>query len=306
MKKSFKTSPDDNGKRIDSVISAKFAECSRAKVKRLIETGAVSANGEKINEAKKKIKDITNIEISFPEKNNEKNITGEKIPLEIIYEDDSILVINKPPGIIVHPGAGNQKGSIVNALVGRNENFANNFEDQTRPGIVHRLDKDTSGCLVTAKTQEIQNILIKLFSSRQVEKKYLALTYRVPPHKEGVIDTFFGRHPVSRKKMSVLDFSPKRAISEYKILKEIQIEGLPCAVVEINLKTGRTHQIRVHLAHIKSPVLGDKLYGGKQKISVPRQVLHAWKIPFPHPKHGKPMHFESPIPQDFSSYAGRI
>ncbi len=299
MKKNATIHFEDIGKRLDSVLAAKFANFSRSAIKKLIEAGAVSIQGKKITDPKKKITDTTNtIEIDFPNPTNQNYILAENIPLNIIYEDDYMLVLDKPAHIAVHPGAGLENGTIVNALVGRDANFAKAFERSARPGIVHRIDKDTSGCLIIAKTQKIQDRLIELFASRQVEKRYLAITYGCPKEKEGIIDTFFGRHPVLRKKMAVVQFSTRRAITEYKVLEEFIIKTQHCARIEINLKTGRTHQIRVHLAHIKCPVLGDKIYGGRQKLFAPRQLLHAWKISLPHPQTGSIISFESPIPND--------
>ncbi len=297
MKKSATSTHADIGRRLDAVLAAKFADISRSGIKRLIEAGAVKAGGIIVKEAKMKIKAPGSLEIEIPEK-KEPDPEGETIPLDIIFEDESIIIINKAPGMAVHPGAGTPDGTIVNALISRYANFADAFKDKSRPGIVHRLDKDTSGCLVVAKNEEAMGKLLAAFSSRNVKKTYLAISYGIPARKEGVIDTFFGRHPAVRNKMSVLEFSRRRAVTEYRVAKEFQIAGQACALLEINLKTGRTHQIRVHMAYLRCPVLGDKTYGGRQKISVPRQMLHAWKISFPHPRNGEMISFECPVPDD--------
>lgn len=191
-------------------------------------------------------------------------------------------------------------------MLGRDVNFAKKLSDNQRPGIVHRLDKDTSGCLVIAKNLSTKEKLSRYFSDRKVDKTYVVLVYGFPEHEKEEIVTLIGRHPVNRKKMAVLKTGGRKAVTCYKLMKKGRIEGYPASMLCINLKTGRTHQIRVHLAYRHIPVLGDKIYGGRQKIKVSRQMLHAWKIKFQHPVTGKPISFESPFPHDFSLILNKI
>jgi 23S rRNA pseudouridine1911/1915/1917 synthase len=295
--------------RLDVFLRSFFPEHSRSAIQNLIEKGFVRINGNKITAPAKKLFKGDKIEIVFPEIiSSQKPLVPARLKLDIIYEDDYIYLINKPPGIVVHPGAGREQNTIVNAILAVDENFPKKFNDELRPGIVHRLDKDSSGCLLVAKNIEAQKNLIKSFADRKVEKTYLAVTNGIPVKKEGTIDSFYGRHPGDRKKMAVLKKSSRRAVTKYKVLKEGQINGCHCALVELSIETGRTHQIRVHMAHIKTPVLGDKIYGGKQKKAPEtlRQILHAWKLSFPHPHTGEKLSFESPLPPYFERIISMI
>lgn len=297
MKICVKSEKSDIGKRLDIFLSAKIANLSRSQIKKLIESGSLRKNGKILNDPSAKIKNEEIFELEYETESNN-TLKPVKIPLDIIYEDEHLLVINKAPGIAVHLGSGEQNPTIVNALIANFANFAEAFADKLRPGIVHRLDKDTSGCLIIAKNEKIREKLSKKFATRNIEKIYLAITYGVPKEKYGLIDTFFGRHPVIRHKMAVLKEGWRKAVTEYKTLREFSFQSQRCALLELNIKTGRTHQIRVHLAHIKSPVWGDKVYGGKQSITAPRQLLHAWKIKLLHPVSEKEIGIESPIPED--------
>jgi 23S rRNA pseudouridine1911/1915/1917 synthase len=289
--------------RIDIFLAKNLENISRSRIQKLIEGGFVKVSEEIILNPARKLKSGCEISIYLPDKEEHKPLKQKEINLDIIYEDDSIYILNKRPGIIVHPSENNEEDTIINGILAINPSMASEFADSERPmGVVHRLDKDTSGCLIAAKTLKAQNFLVKLFAERTVRKTYLAITSAIPKEKEGRIDTFFGRHPVNRKKMAVLKDSPRRAVSEYKILQEGLINGRPCALIEVLIETGRTHQIRVHLAHIKAPVLGDKIYGGKQEAKgIKRQLLHAWKISFLHPDTRKEISFEAPLPEDFQN-----
>jgi 23S rRNA pseudouridine1911/1915/1917 synthase len=294
---------DEVQTRIDLFLAKNLENISRSRIQKLIEGGFVKLNEEITSNPAGKLKSGCEISIDLPDKEEHKPLKPKEINLDIIYEDDSIYVLNKRPGIIVHPSEKNEEDTIINGILAINPSMASEFANSERHmGVVHRLDKDTSGALIIAKTLKAQDFLARLFAERTVRKTYLAITSAIPKEKEGRIDTFFGRHPVNRKKMAVLKDSPRRAVSKYKILQEGLINGRPCALIEVLIETGRTHQIRVHLAHIKAPVLGDKIYGGKQDAKgIKRQLLHAWKISFLHPETGKEIFFEAPLPEDFQN-----
>jgi 23S rRNA pseudouridine1911/1915/1917 synthase len=220
----------------------------------------------------------------------------EAMDLEILFEDDDLLVINKPAGLVVHPGAGHQTHTLVNALLAHCKNLSG-IGGKERPGIVHRLDKETSGALVIAKNDAAHRDLAKQFADRTIGKIYLALVAGTLRKSSGTIDAPIARHPVQRKKMSVARRAGRSAKTEYRVLRS----SGDASLVECTIHSGRTHQIRVHLHHLGHPVLGDKLYGGKRAGSFPRQMLHAWKLSFRHPRTGKTMNFTAPIPQDLET-----
>lgn len=289
---------NDCGQRLDRFLASKIPDHSRSYFQKLIREGLVLYNGSPCPDPDFKISSGS-VEISFPEE-KPREITPEKIELDVIYEDNELLVINKAAGIVVHPAAGNWSGTIVNALAGRDKFFISETEDENlRPGIVHRLDKDTSGCLIIAKNASSQFKLSKLFSSREVKKTYAAITYGFPLKDTERIETLIGRHHIDRKKMAVVEKNGKEAITIYNVVKKGIVEDAKLALLDVQILTGRTHQIRVHLASRKAPILGDTVYGGKQSYPAPRQMLHAWKISFPHPETGKLLELESLLPCDF-------
>jgi 23S rRNA pseudouridine1911/1915/1917 synthase len=218
----------------------------------------------------------------------------EAIPLTILYEDDDLIVINKAAGMTVHPGAGQREHTLVNALLHHCSTLSG-IGGKERPGIVHRLDKETSGCLVAAKNDVAHRELSKQFTARTVEKIYLALVAGKLRKETGVIENKIGRHPVHRQRMSVSSPRGRAAKTEYRVLRSSEQASL----VECKLHSGRTHQIRVHLHHLGHPVLGDKIYAPKLAKDFPRQMLHAWKLGFRHPRSGEWMNFEAPLPDDF-------
>jgi 23S rRNA pseudouridine1911/1915/1917 synthase len=305
-KKILKIDETCSGLRLDQALAALIPDSSRAQLQKLIKNGNVRLNEEICETPRTKAQLNDCIEIIFPDE-KEIGLIAENIDLPVLFEDNDLIVINKPSGIVVHPAAGNWTGTVVNALAGRDANFADELpSDDLRPGIVHRLDKDTSGCLVIAKKTETQYKLSKAFAERNVKKTYAALVCGHPKKNSERIETLIGRHKTNRKKMAVVERNGKEAISIYKTLKKGFIEKSPVSLLEVEIKTGRTHQIRVHLAYKKLPVLGDIMYGGRQNISAERQMLHAWKLSFPHPTNGNEMNFESPFPDDFKTLLDRI
>jgi 23S rRNA pseudouridine1911/1915/1917 synthase len=231
----------------------------------------------------------------------EAELKPQDLPLDVLYEDKDLIAINKPPGLVVHPGAGNRDGTLVNALLHHVKDLAG-VGGVLRPGIVHRLDKDTSGVMVVAKNDRALDALQKAFASREVEKIYLALVVGQPADT-GTFHTLYGRHPKNRLKFSGRVKRGKTAVTHWRVVER---KG-PLAQVEVQLETGRTHQIRVHFAEAGFPLLGDDLYGGKKAKTeaIGRQALHAWKLSFSHPRTGKPVKLEAPIPDDLSAILGR-
>ena len=300
--------------RLDRALADLIPDSSRSFLQELIKAGKVQADGKTVTLPRFAVKTGMKIAVTIPETEESDTLAVDSdFNFDIIYEDQVMLVINKPAGIAVHPGAGTPDGTIVNALLGRYPGFAELFPDtdaetKLRPGIVHRLDKDTSGCLVIAKTPQAMFKLGKAFAERETQKKYLALVRGIPAKNSMEISNNIGRHPVNRQKMAVVDRGGKIAISSYKTIKSGNIGKDRVSLVEVAIFTGRTHQIRVHMSHIGNPVLGDTVYGGSRTeiAGVGRQMLHAWKISLPHPENGKIMSFTAEIPQDFKDIESTI
>lgn len=288
--------PEEEVFRLDKLLNERFkGHFSRTYFEKLIEEGFVLLNGKPV---KKRVKPKAGdeVEIEFAE-NEQGDLKPENIPLEILYEDEDILVINKPAGLVVHPAPGNWSGTFVNALIYHCQELKKHFEGNIRPGIVHRLDKDTTGVLIAAKNSFSQRKLIESFASRQVVKHYLALAIGNPGIRE--INSPIGRDPFHRQKMAVIP-TGKPACSEIKTL----FAGKELSLVRIGLKTGRTHQIRVHLSSIGAPVLGDAVYGKPSyntKWKAFRQILHAESLKIIHPVTGKTLVFSAPLPADFAA-----
>ena len=297
----FYTVPESlDDHRLDVCLAALDKNLSRSRIQRLIKDGHVKVAGEVCQVPKTTVKPWTRIDIIVPPPDMPERPEGEKIPLKVLFEDEWMIVINKPAGMVVHPAAGNWTGTVVNAILGREPELAEDFEDATlRPGIVHRLDKDTSGCLVVAKTADCMTKLAAAFAERKVSKTYVAIVAGWPRKEQEELKTLIGRHPIDRKRMGVLRSRGREAISSYKVLRKGEIDGVRAALLEVKIHTGRTHQIRVHLSFIGIPIAGDELYGGAKRIPAPRQMLHAWKLEFTHPFTGKLMKFRATYPADF-------
>ena len=279
---------DNEGLRLDSYLSEKL-ELSRSKVQKLIKDDKVIVNGKVAsNSYSVKLDD----EIAVNDKLDYSiNVEAEDIPLNIIYEDDDLLIINKESGMVVHPAPGHYTGTLVNALLYRYKNLAG---DKFRPGIVHRLDKDTSGLMIVAKTEEMLEKISLMISKKEVERKYLAIVDGLIKHDTGEIDAPIGRDRNNRQKMAVTDVNAKKAITHFKVLERFNNNTL----LECILDTGRTHQIRVHLSYIGYPVSNDPLYG-KGKCSEFGQMLHSYSIKFRHPRTGKEIKYEVDPPKEF-------
>ncbi|MGH2400480.1 MAG: RluA family pseudouridine synthase [bacterium] len=280
------------GSRLDAFLSAHLPAHSRSRIKQLIESGHVRLDGAAAKPAAK-VRRGQRVEITVPPR-APAVLTPQDIPLDIVHEDESLLVINKSAGLTVHPGAGRSSGTLVNAIAARVPQLLA-LGGGLRPGIVHRLDKDTSGLLVVAKTESALRSLQEQVSARTVRRSYLALVHGVMRQGEGTIEAPIGRHPKHRTRMAVVPRG-RAATTRYRLL-----ERLPDAtLVEANLVTGRTHQIRVHFAHLGHPIVGDLVYGGRRGGSgIGRQALHAFRLQFRHPASGREMAFEAAPPADF-------
>ena len=287
----FQLTPVEAGVRLDQFLAARVPALSRSRLQQLVKEGFVLVNG-RTAKASSKLRAGDHVALTEPPP-VATHTKAEDIALDILFEDDDLIVLNKPAGLVVHPAAGHQQGTLVNALL-HHCRALSGIGGEKRPGIVHRLDKETSGCLVAAKNDTTHHALARQFAGREVTKIYLTLAAGEFRQASGAIEGAIGRHPIHRKKMTVLGGGRGRASrTDYRVLREIAGNSL----VECILHTGRTHQIRVHLKHLGHPVLGDEVYG--RRADFPRQMLHAWKLGFTHPRTGERLHFVSPIPQDF-------
>ncbi len=279
------------GTRLDQFLASNVPALSRVRLQDLIKSGHVTLNGSATKPGAR-LRTGDAIRLTEPPATPVET-AAEDIALEVLFEDDDLIVINKPAGLVVHPAAGNWSGTLVNALLHHCPALSGIGGEQ-RPGIVHRLDKETSGCLVAAKNDLAHQALARQFAGREVTKIYLALAAGKLARRSGVIEAPINRHPVQRKKMTVVPAGRGReAKTSYRVLAELP-QG---TLVECTLHSGRTHQIRVHLKHLGNPVLGDELYG--KRAGFARQMLHAWRLGFAHPRTNEKMNFESPIPPDF-------
>jgi 23S rRNA pseudouridine1911/1915/1917 synthase len=288
------------GERLDQHLATALPDLSRSRLKALIEDGRVLLNGRTCRPGAR-LKGGEEIAISVPAPTPAKPI-AQDLPIEVLFQDRSLIVVNKAAGMVVHPGAGHSEGTLVNALLHRVKDLGG-VGGELRPGIVHRLDRETSGCMVVAKDEKTLAALQRSFKAREVTKLYLALVHGAPK-AEGRFETLYGRHPKHRKRFTTKVREGKPALTLYRVLE--QFDG--AALVEADLRTGRTHQVRVHFAEAGHPLLADGLYGGGRKAkgavkdateAVGRQALHAWKLALAHPRTGKPLAFEAPIPEDF-------
>jgi 23S rRNA pseudouridine1911/1915/1917 synthase len=304
------------GQRLDQFLRSELPDRSRAFLQKLIEQQNVLVNGKPGKPSYRvRVGDHISVEIPPP---RPLATQPENIPLDILYEDADLVVVNKPAGLVVHPAAGNYEHTLVNALLHHCRGQLAGIGGVERPGIVHRLDKGTSGCIVVAKTDTAHKSLVAQFKLRAVKKIYRAVCRGKFDRPSGRIETVIGRSERDRKKMSSRVAHGRPALTEYRVLKQFA----EFALVELTLHTGRTHQIRVHMAHIGHPIVGDTTYGGKSEIrsrvretceanpkseiSIARPLLHAYKLSFTHPRSGKLMQFEAALPADMEQIIGNI
>ena len=298
--KEFIVKDDEVGKRIDSYLSNKDNEISRVAVQRLIKNDKILVNG-KSTKASYKVQENDNIKVE-EEKPKEISLKPQDIPVEIIYEDKDIIVVNKPKGMVVHPANGNPDGTLVNSLMSICKDSLSGIGGEIRPGIVHRLDKDTSGVIVVAKNDKAHINLSEQIKNHKVEKTYIALVKGVVKANEATIDMPIGRSTKDRKKMAVTKIG-KNAITHFKVIKRFHNYTL----LEVKIETGRTHQIRVHLSQIGYPIVGDTTYSnGKNEWGIKGQCLHAKSLKFKHPITGKEMFLEAKMPEYFEEVINEL
>lgn len=338
----FHASEEDTGVRLDHYLVARIPNVSRVRVQQLVEQGKVLVN-ERPAKASLKLKGSELIEITGTVEAAPLKAFAEDIPLTVVFEDKDLAVVNKPAGMVVHASTGSaedarNRGTLVNALLFR-FNKLSEMGGELRPGIVHRLDKDTSGLIVVAKNDVAHRKLVEQFSSRQVHKTYLALVHNWPKTDEGTVTDPIGRDPRNRTRMSVAGIDPRTAVSHYKVIERLLTPYGRFAVAEVRIETGRTHQIRVHMSSIGHPIVGDTLYGAPQillpntlarerqgnaissrteakkarahgesaaTLSLARNFLHAAHLNFTHPKSGKAVEFDAPLPADLDAFLKKL
>ena len=287
---------DDKNTRIDKYLSDELADVSRSRIQKLLDEGMITVNNNKVkSNYKVAADDIINVhipELVVPE------IVPEDIPLDIVYEDDDIIVINKPKGMVVHPAAGHYSGTLVNALMYHCRDNLSGINGVLRPGIVHRIDMNTTGVIVACKNDYAHNFIAQQLSVHSITRKYYAIVHNQFNNTEGVVDAPIGRNPSDRKKMAVDKKNGKRAVTHYRVLEQFG----KFSYIECQLETGRTHQIRVHMASIHHPLLGDCVYGpAKCPWTLQGQTLHAKILGIIHPRTGKYMEFDAPLPEYFEN-----
>lgn len=303
-------------KRIDAYLGKTIEDISRSQATSLINDGHVTLNGKTISDPSHKIKQGDALEMTVPEA-VDLEVVAENIPLDILFEDDDLVVVNKPAGLVVHPAPGNESGTLVNALLYHCGDSLSGIGGVKRPGIVHRLDKDTSGVMVVAKSDAAHQGLSQQFAEHTLDRRYKAVVWgrMMPPNS--TVTGNIGRHKTNRKKMAVLPHNGKEATTHYRVLKFF---GAYACLIECKLETGRTHQIRVHMTHIGHGLIGDSVYGKPRKAPLkeiggdaaktiktfPRQALHAYKLAFTHPVTEEELSFETPLPSDMEELVKRL
>ena len=296
----YKIKKEEQNIRLDKIISELEQDISRTAIQRMIDEGNILVNERKVKTSYKVAEgDLITI---LDEEPKETDLVPQDIPLNIIYEDDDILIINKEKGMVVHPGAGNPDGTLVNAIMAKCKDSLSGIGGKIRPGVVHRIDKDTSGLVIIAKNDKTHIDISEQIKNREVEKTYLALVRGNIKENEAVINMPIGRSTKDRKKMAV-DKKGKEAITEFKVLEKY--DGF--TYIEVKIKTGRTHQIRVHMAEIGYPIVGDEVYSnGRNPFNVKGQMLHAAKLGFIHPSTKEKVVFEAPLPEYFQNVLGNL
>ncbi|OGV67276.1 MAG: hypothetical protein A2283_04860 [Lentisphaerae bacterium RIFOXYA12_FULL_48_11] len=298
--------PGERGQRLDAWLSSKLPDMSRSRIQALIKAGCVTLNGKKSVKMHARVAKAMQVALTVPPV-APVEVSAENIPIDVVCEDSDVIVLNKQPGLVIHPAAGHPSGTLVNALLYHCKDLAG-VGGELRPGIVHRLDKDTSGLMVVAKNERAMNILARQFKNGRVKKEYIAIVHGVPEPRVGRLETQIGRSVNDRKKMSVTSEPAGRtAITNYEVM---EILG-DFSVVSLNIETGRTHQIRVHMAHIGHPVFGDRQYGGRKvqkydEVLPARQMLHSSELSFIHPGTNKRVKFKARIPDDMEEFIAKL
>lgn len=294
------TSSSDIGKRLDIFVAETLPHISRTRIQVLCKRGDITLNGQAVK-SNQRLAEHDKLAVIIPEAATAE-IIAENIPLDVVYEDEHLAVINKAPGMVVHPAAGNYSGTLVNALMARIKDLSG-ISGELRPGIVHRLDKDTSGLIVVAKNDNAHKLLSAAISKHLVTRKYLAVVKGEIAEAHAFIRTAIGRHPADRKKMAVVEKNGKNAETEFFVQQRFK----DLTLVECHLHTGRTHQIRVHMSYIGHPLLGDGVYGNKKnQFDFKRQALHAFELSFVHPVSGEHLTFNAPLWPDMQDLVSRI
>lgn len=295
MDEYFTASVHENGLRLDSVLSMRYPEKSRSYFQKLIKDGNITVNENAIK-SNYRLRENDKVQIIIPIA-EETDIVAEDIPLNIIYEDEDIIVINKPKGMVVHPAPGHYSGTLVNALMYHCKNELSGINGILRPGIVHRIDRDTTGVMVACKNDMSHNSLAQQLKIHSITRRYEAIVYNNFADDDGIIDAPIGRHPAERKKMAINYKNGREAVTHYHVIK--RLKGF--THIECRLETGRTHQIRVHMASINHPLLGDSVYGpAKCPYKLEGQTLHAAVLGFVHPRSNKYVEFTAPLPEYFN------
>ena len=298
MSSQIDLSVEETSDRLDRYLADQVTDLSRSRLQKLIEQGHVQVNGEVCTSKKLEVKLGDRIQIDIPAA-QPLELQAEDIPLDILYEDDSLLILNKPAGLVVHPSAGHEAGTMVNALLAHCLTLPG-INGVQRPGIVHRLDKDTTGAIAVAKTEQAFHHLQEQFRTKTARRDYLAIVYGAPPQESGTVDQPIGRHPVERQKMAVVsEEKGRRAITRWRVKERLGNYTL----MEFELETGRTHQIRVHSAFIGHPIVGDLTYGSGRKsvnVNLPGQALHAWRLRLRHPLTEDWVVAIAPLPSTFT------
>ena len=291
--------PEDKGTRIDKYLSQELEDVSRSRIQKLLDDGDITVDGKCVK-SNYKLNGTEHITITIPEL-IVPQILPENIPLNIIYEDDDVILIDKPKGMVVHPAAGHYTGTVVNALMYHCRDNLSGINGVMRPGIVHRIDKDTTGIIVACKNDAAHISLSEQLKEHSITRYYYAICHNCFKEEEGTVDAPIGRHPIERKKMAINYKNGKNAVTHYEVLENFR----NFAYIRCKLETGRTHQIRVHMASISHPLLGDNVYcNAKCPFELEGQTLHAGVLGFVHPRTGKYMEFSAPLPEYFEKILG--
>ena len=298
----YEVTAEEDGLRLDQYIAGRCMDLSRSYIQKLIKESRVTINKNIQTKTKTAVQESDLVNVSLPDP-KELEIKPQDIPLDILYEDNDVLVVNKPKGMVVHPAAGHYSGTLVNALMYHCRDSLSGINGVLRPGIVHRIDKDTTGSLLVCKNDFTHEAIARQLAEHSIHRIYHAIVYGVLKEDQGCIDKPIGRHPTDRKKMAVNELHGKRAVTHYRVLERFQ----NFTYIECQLETGRTHQIRVHMASIGHPLLGDEVYSNRKcPYALQGQTLHAKILGFVHPRTGEYLETDAPLPEYFNSLLAKL